>query len=359
MVINVVIAGVKFMKSLDINYLERQSISLNIGRLIQKLGEYKGKQDLYKKQTPQIIDTLKQAAIIQSTESSNRIEGIIVAPDRLKAIMLEHSRPKDRPEAEIIGYRNVLSRIHTQFESMDVSISAVLKLHHDMLKGTGISSGHWKQKDNTVEEKLPDGRWITRFVPVSAQETPYYMEESCAAFKWLWNNETISNLVSIPSFILDFLCIHPFTDGNGRVSRLLTVLLLHKAGFDVGRFISLERIIEETKESYYDVLYKCSQGWHTGQHSIKPWWEYFLTVLLRAYEELEQRVGTITKGRGAKTNLIEVAIENLPSMFGISDVERACPSVGRDMIRVVLNKMRNTGMLKCLGSGRSAKWKKK
>ena len=347
------------MKSLNINYLEQQAISLNVGRLIQKLGEFKGKQDLYLKQTPQIIETLKQAAIIQSSESSNRIEGITIIPERLKAIMLKHSKPKDRPEAEIVGYRNVLSKIHVQFESIDVSTSSILKMHQEMLKGTGISSGYWKQKDNTIEEELSDGRWVTRFVPICARETPYYMEESCVAFNRLWNQETISRIILIPSFILDFLCIHPFTDGNGRVSRLLTVLLLHKAGFEVGRFISLERIIEETKESYYKILHECSQDWHTGGHNIKPWWEYFLTILLRAYEELEERVGAITKGRGAKTNLIETAVENLPSTFSISDIERYCPSVGRDMIRVVLNKMRDKSLLQCLGSGRSAKWKKK
>lgn len=347
------------MKSLDINYLEQQAISLNLGQLIQKLGEYKGKQELYTKQTPQVIETLKQAAIIQSSESSNRIEGITVIPERLKAIMLKHSKPKDRSEAEIIGYKNALAKIHTRFKSIDLSPTEILKFHHEMLKGTGISSGHWKRKDNTIEERLPDGRWITRFVPVSAHETPYYMEEICAALGRLWNEEKISRLILIPSFILDFLCIHPFTDGNGRISRLLTVLLLHKSGFEVGRYISIERIIEETKESYYESLRDCSDYWHDGRHNIRPWWEYFLTVLMRAYEEFEERVGALTRGRGAKTDLVRAAIGNMPSSFTISDIERACPSVGRDMIRVVLNKMRKENILQRPSSGRGAKWEKK
>jgi len=347
------------MKSLDISYLERHPISLELSHMLHKLGEFKGKQELYTKQTPQVLDTLKQVAIIQSTESSNRIEGISVVPERLKEIMLDKSKPKDRTEAEIIGYRNALAKIHVQFDSMEATPETVLKFHTEMLKGTGMSSGIWKQKDNTIEEQLPDGRWITRFVPVPAHETPYYMEESCKQLGRLWNNERISKLLLIPSFVFDFLCIHPFTDGNGRISRLLTVLLLHKAGYEVGLYISIERIIEETKESYYEVLHKVSNGWHEGNHNILPWWEYFLSTLLRAYEELQERVGLISKARGAKTNLIETAIDNMPVEFSISDIERACPSVGRDMIRVVMNRMRGEGKLICKGKGRGAKWRKK
>jgi Fic family protein len=326
--------------------------------MIQKLGEYKGRQDLYTKQTPQVLETLKQVAIIQSSESSNRIEGITVVPDRLKAIMLDKSRPKDRPEAEIVGYRNTLARIHTQFESIDLNPNTVLRLHSEMLKGTGLTSGIWKQRDNTIEERLADGRWVTRFVPVPAHETPFYMEESCRLFNRLWDEGKISKLLLIASFAFDFLCIHPFTDGNGRISRLLTVLLLHKAGYDVTRYISLERIIEESKESYYEILHEASQGWHKGRHNIKNWWSYFLSTLLRAYEELEGRIDTIVHGRGGKTSLIQAAVENMPSAFSISDVERACPSVGRDMIRVILNRMRSEGKLTGVGKGRGAKWKK-
>lgn len=347
------------MKSLDIKYLESHSIPMELGQTIQKLGEYKGKQDLYIKQTPQVLDTLKQAAIIQSSESSNRIEGITVIPERLRAIMANKSKPKDRSEAEIVGYRNVLAKIHTQFDVLEADTETILKFHAEISKGAGIEGGKWKRKDNTIEEKLDNGRWITRFVPVSALETPYYMRETCEQFDRLWNEGKISKLLLIPSFILDFLCIHPFTDGNGRISRLLMVLLLHKAGFEVGRYISLERIIEDSKESYYDVLHKASQKWHDGHHDVKPWWEYFLGTVIRAYSELEERVGVIIKGRGAKTNLVQSAVDNMPSRFGISDIERACPSVGRDMIRVVLNGLRKSGKLKCAGAGRGAKWSKR
>jgi len=347
------------MKSLDINYLNNHSIPIELGQTIQKLGEYKGKQDLYTNQTPQVLETLKQAAIIQSSESSNRIEGITVVPERLKAIMVDKSKPKDRSEAEIIGYRNVLAKIHTQYDMLEADPETILKFHADISRSAGIEGGAWKRKDNTIEERLNNGRWITRFVPVSAHETPYYMEETCRQFDRLWNEGKISKLLLIPSFILDFLCIHPFTDGNGRISRLLMVLLLHKAGYEVGRYISLERIIEDSKVSYYDVLHKVSQDWHVGKHNIRPWWEYFLGTIISAYAELEERVGVIIRGRGAKTDLVQNAVKNMPSTFGISDIERACPSVGRDMIRVVLNGLRNSGKLRCMGAGRGAKWSKK
>jgi Fic family protein len=257
-----------------------------------------------------------------------------------------------------VGYRNVLSKIHIQFDSISITPKTILKFHEDMLKGSGAVAGQWKRKDNTIEERLPDGRWITRFVPVVAHETPYFMEETCNQFNRLWNEGRISKLILIPSFILDLLCIHPFADGNGRISRLLTVLLLHKAGYGVGRYVSIEKIIEDSKETYYEVLHQSSQKWHAGQHPIRPWWEYFLSTLLTAYHELEERLGAITQGRGVKTNLVQTAVDNMPTLFSISDIERACPSVGRDMIRVVLNKLRDDGALQCTGSGRGAKWRK-
>lgn len=346
------------MKSLNFEYLDKLSFSLKTSKMVQTLGEYKGKQDLFTHQTPQILETLKAAAIIQSTESSNRMEGITVEPERLKEILQKKNKPQDRPEAEILGYRNVLAKIHTQFETIPISTATILNFHEEMLKGSGIKGGQWKQKDNLIEERLPDGKWRTRFVPTPARETPYYMEETLKTFNRLWEEEKISRLLLIPSFVLDFLCIHPFTDGNGRISRLLTVLLLHKAGYEVTRFISLERIIEDSKESYYATLLKASQNWKEGRHEIQSWWEYFLATLISSYEELEKRIGQIQQSRGAKTALVLNMIENMPSEFGISDLERACPTVGRDMIRVILNRLRKEGRLRMIQAGRKAKWRK-
>lgn len=185
------------------------------------------------------------------------------------------------------------------------------------------------------------------------------MKELCIRFNRLWDERQASPLIIVPAFIFDFLCIHPFSDGNGRVSRLLTVLLLHHANYTVGRYISIERLIEESKETYYGALQLSSKGWQEGKHSLKSWWGYSLGVLIGAYQEFERRVGSITKFRGAKTSIVEEAIANLPITFGISDVERLCPSVGRDMIRVILNRLRKEGHLSCKGTGRGALWEKR
>jgi len=347
------------MKSLDIEFLNRQAIPIEMGGLLQKLGEYKGRQDLFQHQTPQVLKTLKQTAIIESTESSNRIEGITVPSKRFKELMAHPSKPHDRSEAEILGYREALSKIHTKPEAFAVNEKTILDLHRQIYSRTDIPAGQWKKRDNTIEERFADGRWVTRFVPVSSRETPGYMKELCVRFNRLWDKRQASLLIIIPAFIFDFLCIHPFSDGNGRVSRLLTVLLLHQADYTVGRYISIERLIEESKETYYEALQLSSKGWHDGKHSLKSWWEYSLGVLIGAYQEFERRVGTMTKTRGAKTSIVEETIDNLPSTFSISDIERLCPSVSRDMIRVILNRLRKEGHLFCKGTGRGALWEKR
>jgi Fic family protein len=347
------------MRSLDRQFLEQQSVPVEMAGLIQVLGELKGRQELFSRQTPQVLEALREAAIIESTESSNRIEGVTVAPNRFKQLMLNPIRPKDRSEAEILGYRDVLSRIHTTPDRFEVDEETIREFHRQMFTQTDIPGGQWKRCDNTIEERLPNGRWVTRFAPVSARETPLYMKKSCTRFNRLRDEGRVSPLLLIPAFILDFLCIHPFADGNGRVSRLLTVLLLHQTGYGVGRYISLERLIEQSKETYYEALHVSSNGWHEGRHSLNPWWEYSLGVLIGAYREFEERAGTITKARGAKTAFVEQAIERLPLTFGIADLERVCPSVSRDMIRVVLNRLRKEGKLRCKGTGRKALWEKR
>jgi Fic family protein len=345
------------MKSFDRDFLERQAIPIEFAGTLRLLGGYRGKQELFTKQMPQVLNTLRQAAIIQSTESSNRIEGIVVEEKRLKPLLEKGVPPENRSEAEVIGYKNVLARIHTTYDRIEITPETILKIHRDMLSQTDFPAGIWKRRDNTIEERLPDGRWITRYVPVSARETPFYMDELCTRFGRLWEGGRIDRLLLTYVFILDFLCIHPFTDGNGRISRLLTVLLLHKSGYDVSRYISLERLIEESKESYYDVLNRVSAGWHEAGHSIVPWWEYNLGLLL-AYRELESRVGAVRSSRGAKTTWILESIAQLPKEFEIGELVRACPGVSRPMIRAVLEALRGEGKLKTLGTGRGARWQK-
>ena len=347
------------MKSLERSFLERQAVPLEFAGTLRLLGEYRGKQELYTRQTPQVLNAMKQVAIIQSAESSNRIEGILVEEKRLKPLLEKDSTPRNRSEAEVIGYKNVLSRIHTAYESFKISPDTILKMHRDMLSHTDLPAGKWKNRDNTIEERLPDGRWITRYVPVTARETPYYMNELCVMFNSLWEEGRIDRLLLTHAFVLDFLCIHPFTDGNGRVSRLLTVLLLHQSGYDVSRYISLERLIEESKESYYDVLNRASERWHEGGHAILPWWQFSLGILIGAYKEFENRVGIIRSSRGAKTAWVRDAIEQLSEEFGVGELVRACSGVSRPMIRIVLEALRKEGKLEVLGTGRGAKWRKR
>jgi len=347
------------MNSFDREFLERQSIPIQFAGTLRLLGEYRGKQELFKRQTPQLLNTMKQIAIIQSSESSNRIEGIIVDEKRLKPLLEKEATPRDRSEAEVIGYKNVLSKIHTAFETFTVSPDTILKIHRDMLSRTDLPAGMWKSRDNTIEERLPDGRWITRFVPVSARETPYHMNELCTRFNRIREEGRIDQLLLIHTFILDFLCIHPFTDGNGRVSRLLTVLLLHQSGYDVVRYISIERLIEDSKEGYYDILNRVSNKWHDGGHTILPWWEYSLGILIAAYKEFEDRVGLIRSSRGSKTAWVRDAIISLPNEFSVGDIVRACAGVSRPMIRVILEALRQEGKIEVLGTGRGAKWRKR
>lgn len=347
------------MKSFDRNFLERQAVPIEMAGTLRALGEYRGKQELFTRQTPQVLETLRQVAIIQSTESSNRIEGVVVPEKRLRALLEKKATPKNRPEAEVMGYRDVLAKIHTSFQRIEITPEAILKMHKEMFRRTALPAGGWKQRDNSIEERLPDGRWITRFAPASAAHTPSCMKELCVRFNRLWEEQRVDRLLLLHAFVFDFLCIHPFTDGNGRVSRLLTVLLLHQAGYDVGRYISIERLIEESKQSYYEVLQESSQKWHEGRHRLLPWWQFSLGILLTAYKEFEDRVGVVRASRGAKTTWVREAVQHLPATFGVGELARACPGVSRPMIRVILEKLRDEGKLEVFGTGRGAMWRKR
>jgi len=346
------------MRSLEHQVIQSQAVSQKLIMTIRALGEFKGKQDLYKRQTPEMLETLRQVAMIQSTESSSRIEGVVVAPDRLKQIMAQKAKPRDRSEQEVAGYRDALAYIHTNAHQLKFTPDLVLRLHRQLYQFTNEPGGQWKDRENAILEIRPNGSTAVRFQPVSSIAVPEFMDSLCQLFKQLRDRNEVESLLLIASCILDFECIHPFMDGNGRIGRLLSLLLLYQAGYDVGRYISLERIIEGSKETYYDSLYQSSQGWHQGEQDLRPWWEYFMGTLIAACKELEERVGIMMSTRGAKSGMIRQAIDHLPEIFIISDVQRACPSVSRDMIRVVLNQLREEGKIRCQGTGRGAVWEK-
>lgn len=348
------------MRSLEPDFLEKQPIPHSLLRTMRLLGEYHGKEALFMQQTPQVLESLRQVAIIQSTESSNRIEGIEAPAERIQKLVEHKTTPKNRSEQEIAGYRDALATIHANHANMPFTTGIVLQLHRDLYQFVARQGGRWKMADNEISETRPDGTKITRFKPTPAHQTPDAMDRLHVLFKEEWTKGHIEPLLLIPAYILDFLCIHPFTDGNGRMARLLTLLLLYQAGFEVGRYISLEHLIENQREGYYDALYKSSQGWHQRKHALLSWWEYFLGVmLLSAYRELERRTGELTSAHGAKTEMVMAAIQKLPTTFRYADLAQACPNVSRPTIKRVLARLREEGSVECVKAGRDAVWEKK
>lgn len=283
------------MRSFDYSKLAEKAWDMDIVNLVAKIHECKGRQDLFVRQKPVELDRLVEIAKIQSTEASNKIEGIVTTSTRMKQLFAEKTRPRNRDEDEIMGYRDVLNTIHESYEYIPVRPSYILQLHRDLLKRAGFSyGGHFKSVQNYINETRPDGRSVTRFIPVSPADTPEAVERLCNAYEQASASEQIDALVLIPAFICDFLCIHPFNDGNGRMSRLLTLLLLYKSGYNVGKYISIEKQIEKTKDRYYDVLQQIDLGWHEEKNDPTPFIRYMLQVILACYTEFEDRVGLLS-----------------------------------------------------------------
>ena len=325
---------------------------------LRVLGEYQGKQQLYFTQSPEALAGLRQVAVIESTESSNRLEGVTVPKSRLKSLIFKNATPENRSEQEVAGYRDALALIHESAEHMAFSTNVIRQLHSMLYRYMPQPGGEWKATNNDIVEKHPDGSVRVRFHPVAAHMTSIAMQELAGRYANAMDARLIDPLVLVPLYVLDFLCIHPFPDGNGRVGRLLTLLLLYQSDYAVGRYISLERIFEESKESYYETLEASSQGWHEGQHDVGPWLNYFWGALLRAYKEFENRVGTLERGRGAKSERVRNEVVNRTLPFSISEIEDACPGVSRDMVRLVLRAMKSEGLIAPMGKGRSAKWQR-
>jgi Fic family protein len=346
------------MRSFEHGYLLETPISHPFAAAMRAVGEFRGRQGLYTEQFPEILETLRRVAVVQSTESSNRIEGITVLPGRVVDLVAKKSKPRDRSEQEVAGYRDVLASIHTNHSRLRLSTDLILSWHRTMYHYTGEKGGHWKAKDNAITEVRPDGRQVVRFRPASALATPKFMDRLVRLFNEALAEEKTDPLLMIASFVFDFECIHPFTDGNGRIGRLLTLLLLYQGGYDVGRYISLERIVEESKETYYEALLQSSRGWHEAGHDLRPWWEYFLGMLTAAYKEFESRVGTLTSARGAKREMVQNAIRRLPQRFTIAELRKTCPGVSYPTLQRALADLRKDKTIRCLGRGPDAQWER-
>lgn len=277
------------MMSFRGNYLADLSLPLASVWLVSDVAEAKGQLEFHLDKPREILSSLREAALVQSVESSNRIEGVTVAPDRLRPLVLENAQPRDRSEEEIRGYRRALERIHAEahdLKALAITPELLQQLHGTIQEGSG-DAGQWKKVDNEIIELREGAPPLVRFRPVNVVETPAAVEELCLLYRHALNQSLAPPLVAIAALVFDFLCIHPFRDGNGRISRLLTLLALYQHGYEVGRYISLERLVEESRAEYYDVLHRSSEGWHEGQHDLLPWLNFFLATLKRAYRELE------------------------------------------------------------------------
>lgn len=344
------------MRNFDYQKLAQQKWDSEILLYVAKIHEYKGRQELYVRQKPVELERLVEVARIQSTEASNKIEGIVTTSTRIKQLMSEKTSPRNRDEKEIMGYRDVLNTIHESHEFIPLRPSYILQFHRDLLKRTGLSyGGTFKNVQNYIKETLPDGTEIIRFTPVAPYETPAAVEAICDSYARTQALEAIDPLILIPVFICDFLCIHPFNDGNGRMSRLLTLLLLYQNGFEVGKYISVEKEIEKTKDVYYDVLEGADFGWHEEKNDYTPFIRYMLQVILSCYVEFEERVGLMQSG-GAKSVAYDVVKAYAASKIGkftSADVIINCPSVGRSSALAALKKLTDEGYLTKLKTGRN------
>jgi Fic family protein len=345
------------MKTLQQFASKPESIPASTSWYLADLGEARGKQELFTKQSPQKLKVLREHALIESAVSSNRIEGVTVDQSRIGTVIFGKSLLKDRDEEEVRGYRNALKLIHEQDGKFAISEQTIKKLHR-LTRGDIWDAGKYKDEDSDIIEKYPDGRERVRFKAVSAAETQASMRALLELWKRSLRERWVHPLIALAAFNIDFLCIHPFRDGNGRVSRLMLLIQSYHLGFEVGRYISLERLIEENKERYYETLEQSSQGWHQGTHNPWPYVNYILFILKTAYKEFEERVGQTTSPRGAKTELVIAAIGRFAGKFKVSEVQRQCPAVSVDLVRRVLKNLRSVGRVKCLGRGQSAEWQR-
>ena len=300
------------------------------------------------------MKTLLEVALIQSTGASNRIEGIFTSDKRLEELVSQKAEPRNRSEQEIAGYREVLSTIYEGYEYINPRPNIILQLHWDLYSySQGAAGGSYKNSDNVIAETDAEGHQKARFIPVPAFQTAEAMEELCTRFLEAWEADRIDKLVLIPMFILDFLCIHPFNDGNGRMSRLLTLLLFYKAGYIVGKYVSMEMLIEKTKETYYEALQASSTGWHEGENSYEPFVKYYLGIMLKAYNEFESRVEHLKHRSLSKPDRIKAVIDNKVGKITKKEIMELCPDISKITVERTLTNLVKSGYIAKVGAGPS------
>jgi Fic family protein len=335
------------------------TVPLSLLNQLSRLDECRGREAMFRSQQAEALERLVDVARIQSTEASNAIEGIVAPSVRIKALVEDRTTPRNRSEAEIAGYRSALDLIHASHEHMPLTTGVTQQLHRAMYQFTGAEGGKFKSTDNAIEEVLPDGSRRVRFQPVPAWQTADAMTRLHERASAALDSRDLHPALVAGSLVLDFTCIHPFLDGNGRVSRLLTLLGLYKGGYSVGRYVSLERIVAGSKESCYEALGASSDRWHDGTHDPIPWLEYFTGVLLVTYDTFEANVATLSTHRGAKTEAITNFINaRAVPVFTLADIRLAVPTASDAHIRKVLHGLRDAGVIESTGRGRAAAWRR-
>ena len=341
------------MRNFDYSKLKDVKWDNEIVGLVAQIHEYKGRQALFLKQKPATLEKLVEIARIQSTEASNKIEGIVTTATRIRQLCDQKTTPRNRDEEEISGYRDALALIHESYEYIPIKSSYILQLHQVLYRYSqrGIG-GRFKNTQNYITEIRENGEQVVRFVPLEPFETPMAVEAICESF----NRETdaceVDPLILISTFITDFLCIHPFNDGNGRMSRLLTTLLLYRAGYVVGRYVSLESKIEKTKECYYEALEKSDINWNSEENDITPFIKYMLGVVLAAYRDFEERV-TLVEGKVSAIELVRSAVNNTIGKFTKNDIMELVPSVGKTSVENSLKTLIDEGVIGREGKGKA------
>ncbi len=343
----------------NINYTNQwgKMLTPEIVGMLTKIHEYKGEQTLFIGAHTDELNELMEIAKIQSTEASNRIEGIYTKEERLKKLVMDKTTPSGRAEQEIAGYRDVLNTIHESYEFLQIKPGIMIQMHRDLYKFMGPSAGgHFKSVDNIIEELNSNGEKKIRFKPVAAWETPEAIEKICNAFDEAITDENVDPLIVIPMFILDFLCIHPFNDGNGRMSRLLTLLLLYRSGYIVGKYISIEKMIETTKETYYEALQASSTRWHEEENDYSHFVKYMLGIIIASYREFSSRVSLLTISGLKKGDRIEEIIKSTNGTITKSEIMTKCPDISETTIQRTLAGLLEQNKINKIGGGRYTKY---
>lgn len=341
------------MRTFNYSKIKDQKWDSEILGLIAAIYKEAGKQELYLKQRPDELEKLVEIAKIQSTEASNAIEGIVTTSTRIKQLVEEKTTPKNRDEQEIAGYRDVLNIIHENFDAIPITQNYILQLHKIMYSHmNNPMAGRTKNNQNYISATYPDGHTEILFTPLAPFETPEALDKICEEYNRVIGNFEVEPLIAIPVFIHDFLCIHPFNDGNGRMSRLLTTLLLYRNGFYVGKYISLEAKIARNKDLYYSALSQSQHGWHEGTEDALPFIKYILGIVLSAYKDFEDRFSIIETKLPA-IDMVRIASQNKIGRFTKQDIHELCPSLSISSIESALRKLVSSGELKREGSGKA------